>query len=75
MRFSSSSPSLPITHVVLTCSQPTPGYFTDDETLDFLLQIPNGVGLKKVKPGDSRSVRTYIQYKLGVQPCARHREK
>ena len=45
-------PPLPITHVALTCSQPTPGYFTDDETIDFLLQIPNGVGTKKVKPGD-----------------------
>lgn len=50
--FSHFGPSLPITHVALTCSQPTPGYFTDDETIDFLLQIPNGVGMKKVKPGD-----------------------
>lgn len=38
---------------VLVCSQPTPGYFTDDQTLDFLLQIQDGVGMKKVKPGDS----------------------
>ncbi|KAM7115351.1 protein FAM234B isoform 5-T5 [Molossus nigricans] len=28
-------------------SQPTPGYFTDDQTLDFLLQIQDGVGMKK----------------------------
>lgn len=34
---------------VLLCSQPTPGYFTDDQTLDFLLQIQDGVGMKKVK--------------------------
>lgn len=37
----------------LVCSQPTPGYFTDDHTLDFLLQIQDGVGMKKVKFGDS----------------------
>nr|KAF6368399.1 family with sequence similarity 234 member B [Myotis myotis] len=39
-------------------SQPTPGYFTDDQTLDFLLQIQDGVGMKKmmVVDGDSGSV-------------------
>ncbi|XP_008577285.1 PREDICTED: uncharacterized protein KIAA1467 homolog [Galeopterus variegatus] len=39
-------------------SQPTPGYFTDDQTLDFLLQIQDGVGVKKmmVVDGDSGSV-------------------
>lgn len=39
-------------------SQPTPGYFTDDQTLDFLLQIQDGIGMKKmvVVDGDSGSV-------------------
>uniref|UniRef100_A0A3Q2HS08 Family with sequence similarity 234 member B n=1 Tax=Equus caballus TaxID=9796 RepID=A0A3Q2HS08_HORSE len=39
-------------------SQPTPGYFTDDETLDFLLQIEDGVGMRKmvVVDGDSGSI-------------------
>ncbi|XP_039095842.1 protein FAM234B isoform X2 [Hyaena hyaena] len=39
-------------------SQPTPGYFTDDQTLDFFLQIQDGVGMKKamVVDGDSGSV-------------------
>ncbi|XP_077612569.1 protein FAM234B [Crocuta crocuta] len=39
-------------------SQPTPGYFTDDQTLDFFLQIQDGVGMKKVMvvDGDSGSV-------------------
>ncbi|XP_037370209.1 protein FAM234B [Talpa occidentalis] len=39
-------------------SQPTPGYFTDDQTLDFLLQIQDGVGMKKIMvvDGDSGSV-------------------
>ncbi|KAG8513764.1 Protein FAM234B, partial [Galemys pyrenaicus] len=32
-------------------SQPTPGYFTDDQTLDFLLQVQDGVGMKKVNLG------------------------
>lgn len=39
---------------LLICSQPTPGYFTDDQTLDFLLQIQDGVGMKKVNPWDSK---------------------
>ena len=73
--FSPSGPSLPITHIALTCSQPTPGYFTDDETIDFLLQLPNGVGMKKVKPGDEDQVRTYIQDELGVQACTWHHER
>lgn len=47
--------------IVLTCSQPTPGYFTDDETLDFLLQIPSGTGMKKVNLGDSESVKTSVR--------------
>ncbi|XP_021114814.1 protein FAM234B isoform X2 [Heterocephalus glaber] len=40
------------------CSQPTPGYFTDDRTLDFLLQTQEGVGMKKmmVVDGDSGSI-------------------
>jgi hypothetical protein len=37
----------------LVCSQPTPGYFTEDQTLDFLLQIQDGVGMKKVRHRDS----------------------
>ncbi|XP_019600316.2 protein FAM234B isoform X2 [Rhinolophus sinicus] len=39
-------------------SQPTSGYFTDDQTLDFLLQIQDGIGLKKmmVVDGDTGSV-------------------
>ncbi|XP_064447611.1 protein FAM234B isoform X1 [Mirounga angustirostris] len=39
-------------------SQPTSGYFTDDQTLDFLLQIQDGVGMKKmmVVDGDSGSI-------------------
>ncbi|VTJ60433.1 Hypothetical predicted protein [Marmota monax] len=39
-------------------SQPTPGYFTDDQTLDFLLQIQDGLGMKKmmVIDGDSGSI-------------------
>lgn len=38
-------------------SQPTPGYFTDDQTLDFLLQVQDGAGMKKmlVVDGDSGS--------------------
>lgn len=38
-------------------SQPTPGYFTEDQTLDFLLQIQDGPGMKKmiVVDGDSGS--------------------
>ncbi|XP_054974071.1 protein FAM234B [Sorex araneus] len=38
-------------------SQPTPGYFTDDQTLDFLLQVQDGPGMKKmlVVDGDSGS--------------------
>ncbi|XP_072622108.1 protein FAM234B isoform X3 [Vulpes vulpes] len=39
-------------------SQPTPGYFTDDQTLDFFLQIQDGVGMKKmmVVDGDLGSI-------------------
>ncbi|XP_003470361.2 protein FAM234B isoform X1 [Cavia porcellus] len=39
-------------------SQPTPGYFTDDQTLDFLLQTQEVVGMKKmmVVDGDSGSI-------------------
>eukprot|EP00069_Balaena_mysticetus_P016613 bmy_01974T0 len=47
-------------------SQPTPGYFTDDETLDFLLQIPNGVGMKKVMVVDGASGLVAWSYSI---PC------
>ncbi|XP_055466709.1 protein FAM234B [Psammomys obesus] len=36
-------------------SQPTPGYFTDDQTLDFLLQTQDGVGMKKMMVVDGGS--------------------
>ncbi|XP_038175894.1 protein FAM234B isoform X1 [Arvicola amphibius] len=36
-------------------SQPTPGYFTDDQTLDFLLQTQDGVGMKKMTVVDGGS--------------------
>ncbi|XP_020025201.1 protein FAM234B [Castor canadensis] len=36
-------------------SQPTPGYFTEDQTLDFLLQIQDGVGMKKMMVVDGSS--------------------
>ncbi|XP_066864851.1 protein FAM234B isoform X2 [Kogia breviceps] len=47
-------------------SQPTPGYFTDDQTLDFLLQIPNGLGLKKVMVVDGDSGAVAWSYSV---PC------
>ncbi|XP_057558779.1 protein FAM234B isoform X2 [Hippopotamus amphibius kiboko] len=47
-------------------SQPTPGYFTDDETLDFLLQIPNGVGMKKIMVVDGDSGLVTWSYSV---PC------
>ncbi|XP_051011429.1 protein FAM234B isoform X3 [Acomys russatus] len=37
------------------CSQPTPGYFTDDQTLDFLLQTQDGTGMKKLMVVDGAS--------------------
>uniref|UniRef100_A0A8C5KD33 Family with sequence similarity 234, member B n=1 Tax=Jaculus jaculus TaxID=51337 RepID=A0A8C5KD33_JACJA len=36
-------------------SQPTPGYFTEDQTLDFLLQTQDGVGMKKIMVVDGHS--------------------
>ncbi|XP_045149196.1 protein FAM234B [Echinops telfairi] len=36
-------------------SQPTPGYFTDDQTVDFLLQTQGGVGMKKMMVVDGYS--------------------
>uniref|UniRef100_K9IM13 Putative conserved plasma membrane protein n=1 Tax=Desmodus rotundus TaxID=9430 RepID=K9IM13_DESRO len=36
-------------------SQPTPGYFTDDQALDFLLQVEDGVGMKKIMVVDGHS--------------------
>ncbi|KAF6118614.1 family with sequence similarity 234 member B [Phyllostomus discolor] len=36
-------------------SQPTPGYFTDDRVLDFLLQTEDGVGMKKIMVVDGHS--------------------
>lgn len=67
--FSPFGPSLPITHIAFTCSQPTPGYFTDDETIDFLLQIPNGVGMKKVKPGDEDQSEHISRMNLVSRPA------
>lgn len=67
--------SLSLSYLVLICSQPTPGYFTDDQTLDFLLQIQDGVGMKKVNPWDSNQSKTHIKYIHCVQLCARHWEK
>uniref|UniRef100_A0A8C8YY76 Family with sequence similarity 234 member B n=1 Tax=Prolemur simus TaxID=1328070 RepID=A0A8C8YY76_PROSS len=40
--------------------QPTPGYFTDDHSLDFLLQIQDGVGMKKVKFWDSNQSKHHL---------------
>lgn len=42
------------------CSQPTPGYFTDDQTLDFLLQTQDGVGMKKVSHGPHVNQREWV---------------
>ncbi|KAM7115353.1 protein FAM234B isoform 7-T8 [Molossus nigricans] len=39
--------SINLSELIDIYSQPTPGYFTDDQTLDFLLQIQDGVGMKK----------------------------
>ncbi|XP_048191152.1 protein FAM234B [Perognathus longimembris pacificus] len=36
-------------------SQPTPGYFTDDQTLDFLLQISDGMGTRQMMVVDGGS--------------------
>ncbi|XP_052031092.1 protein FAM234B isoform X2 [Apodemus sylvaticus] len=36
-------------------SQPTPGYFTDDQTLDFLLQTQDGLGMIKMMVVDGGS--------------------
>nr|XP_012629901.2 protein FAM234B [Microcebus murinus] len=47
-------------------SQPTPGYFTDDHTLDFLLQIQDGVGMKKMMVVDGESGSMVWSYSI---PC------
>ncbi|XP_006866104.1 PREDICTED: uncharacterized protein KIAA1467 homolog [Chrysochloris asiatica] len=47
-------------------SQPTPGYFTDDQTLDFLLQIQDGVGMKKMMVVDGYSGSVTWSYSI---PC------
>ncbi|XP_023373670.1 protein FAM234B [Otolemur garnettii] len=48
-------------------SQPTPGYFTDDHTLDFLLQIQDdGVGMKKMMVVDGESGFVTWSYSI---PC------
>ncbi|XP_045410250.1 protein FAM234B [Lemur catta] len=47
-------------------SQPTPGYFTDDRTLDFLLQIQDGVGMKKMMVVDGESGSMVWSYSV---PC------
>ncbi|XP_053413077.1 protein FAM234B isoform X2 [Nycticebus coucang] len=48
------------------CSQPTPGYFTEDHTLDFLLQIQDGVGMKKMMVVDGESGFVTWSYSI---PC------
>ncbi|XP_010636709.1 protein FAM234B isoform X1 [Fukomys damarensis] len=47
-------------------SQPTPGYFTDDQTLDFLLQTQEGVGMKKMMVVDGESGSIIWSYSA---PC------
>uniref|UniRef100_A0A5F9DHM8 Family with sequence similarity 234 member B n=1 Tax=Oryctolagus cuniculus TaxID=9986 RepID=A0A5F9DHM8_RABIT len=47
-------------------SQPTPGYFTDDQTLDFLLQIQDGIGMKKMMVVDGNSSSIAWSYSA---PC------
>uniref|UniRef100_A0A8C8YV99 Family with sequence similarity 234 member B n=1 Tax=Prolemur simus TaxID=1328070 RepID=A0A8C8YV99_PROSS len=47
-------------------SQPTPGYFTDDHSLDFLLQIQDGVGMKKMMVVDGESGSMVWSYSV---PC------
>lgn len=47
-------------------SQPTPGYFTDDQTLDFLLQTQDGVGMKKMTVVDGSSGSIVWSYSI---PC------
>ncbi|XP_049738473.1 protein FAM234B [Elephas maximus indicus] len=47
-------------------SQPTPGYFTDDQTLDFFLQTEDGVGLKKMMVVDGYSGSVTWSYSV---PC------
>lgn len=48
------------------CSQPAPGYFTDDQTLDFFLQIQDGVGMKKMMMVDGASGSITWSYSV---PC------
>lgn len=47
-------------------SQPTPGYFTEDQTLDFLLQTQDGVGMKKMMVVDGASGSIVWSYSI---PC------
>uniref|UniRef100_G3SRY8 Family with sequence similarity 234 member B n=1 Tax=Loxodonta africana TaxID=9785 RepID=G3SRY8_LOXAF len=47
-------------------SQPTPGYFTDDQTLDFFLQTEDGVGMKKMMVVDGYSGSVTWSYSV---PC------
>ncbi|XP_040823179.1 protein FAM234B-like [Ochotona curzoniae] len=47
-------------------SQPTPGYFTDDQILDFLLQVQDGVGMKKMMVVDGNSSSIVWSYSA---PC------
>lgn len=47
-------------------SQPTPGYFTDDQTLDFLLQTQDGDGMKKMTVVDGGSGSIVWSYSI---PC------
>ncbi|KAH0517727.1 hypothetical protein LTLLF_119240 [Microtus ochrogaster] len=47
--------SVNLSELIDVYSQPTPGYFTDDQTLDFLLQTQDGVGMKKMTVVDGGS--------------------
>ncbi|XP_028636889.1 protein FAM234B isoform X3 [Grammomys surdaster] len=47
-------------------SQPAPGYFTDDQTLDFFVQTQDGEGIKKVTVVDGGSGSIVWSYSI---PC------
>lgn len=49
--FSAMGLSVSFFHI---CSQPVPGYFGADQTLDFMLQAQTGDGNKKVKQVKAR---------------------
>ncbi|XP_036107202.1 protein FAM234B isoform X2 [Molossus molossus] len=58
--------SINLSELIDIYSQPTPGYFTDDQTLDFLLQIQDGVGMKKMMVVDGNSGSVVWSYSA---PC------